>query len=394
MNIILAFMIIYVVYAIGDIISAKTKGYFSSILFCFLFYLFAFWLGLPTTFFKDSGLMSAVTPLLYVMMVNMGTSINFKDFVKQWKTIVIAFCVCVALCVFPIFIGPIFIDKMQCYVAGPILSGAIAAALIMQDAARAIGRDDLVVFATAILAIQKLVGIPLASVCLKKEAANLLAGFRGSSGVSGKDQTSSPAAAVKAKKLIPEIPQKYRTNYIIIAKIAVVAALAEYVSKVVTSGKLSSMISCLLLGIVFNGLGFLEDNAMSSAHGLAFVYSIPMLSVFSGLVSATPELILGQIVPMVVVVALGVFGMLLMSVVMGKLFKWSTPMALAVGSTALFGFPTTLILANEISDGVGETEEEKAYLRSELQPKMVVAGIVTVTLASVFFAGIVAGYMH
>ena len=61
-----------------------------------------------------------------------------------------------------------------------------------------------------------------------------------------------------------------------------------------------------------------------------------------------------------------------------------------MGASALFGFPTTYILANEIANSVGENDAEKNYLRSHLQPHMVIAGIVTVSISSVVFAGIVA----
>ena len=265
----------------------------------------------------------------------------------------------------------------------------------MQDAANAIGRDDLVIFATAILATQKLVGIPLASVCLKKEANVLLSGYRRNPSLFIVEQASSEVTSQsKRKNVISAFFGKYHTNYVIIAKLAIVAAIAEFISKVVTKGHVSSMITCLILGIIFKGFGFLEDNAMSGANGLAFIYSIPLLSVFSGLTSATPDLVLGQLFPLLVVVILGVCGMIIMSLLMSKIFRWSLSMALAVGSSALFGFPVTLILSNEIANNVGETAEEREYLKTQLQPKMVVAGIITVTLASVFFAGIVANYIR
>ena len=50
-----------------------------------------------------------------------------------------------------------------------------------------------------------------------------------------------------------------------------------------------------------------------------------------------------------------------------------------MGASALFGFPTTYILANEIANSVGENDAEKNYLRSHLQPHMVIAGIMNAT---------------
>ena len=53
-----------------------------------------------------------------------------------------------------------------------------------------------------------------------------------------------------------------------------------------------------------------------------------------------------------------------------------------MGASALFGFPTTYILANEIANSVGENDAEKNYLRSHLQPHMVIAGIVTLQVGT------------
>lgn len=396
MNILIAFMIVYVAYAIGDVLAGKTKGVFSSVLFCFFFYLIGFWTFLPKTFFADSGLTAVAVPLLYLLMVNMGTTIDCRDFIRQWKTVIIAFCVGLALCVCPVLLAPIFIDKLYAYVAGPVLSGAIPAALIMQAAAEKISRTDLAVFATVILAIQGFVGIPIASICLKREAKVLVKRFR--SGREAANAGKTKTEMVKAEKssgfqLIPKLPDKYLTNYMIIAKLSIVAVLAEFTSKVITQGKISSMITCLLLGIIFKELGFLEASSMNNAQGLAFVYSVPTLNCFVGLANSTPEMMLQQIAPMLITVVLGVIGMILVAAVLSKIFKWSVFMALAVGSSALFGFPITLILSNEIAQNVGETADEVEYIRQDIQPKMVIAGIVTVTLASVFFAGVLSNFI-
>ncbi|QUO22033.1 hypothetical protein KFE18_00020 [Clostridiaceae bacterium Marseille-Q4143] len=407
MNVITAFMLVFVVYAIGDIVSVKTKGIITSVFFCLVVYLIGFWTVIPETLFTDTGLMGALVPLLYLLMVNMGTTINIKDFVKQWKTVIIAFFTGLALCCGPVFIAPIFVDKLYGYVAGPILSGAIAAALIMQEAVSNIGRTDLVVFATLILAVQKFIGLPVATICLKSEAKQLLTKYRNRKNeINGIPDIASAIPNTTEKeisekkseskfriRIIPKMPDKYLTNYVIIAKLAAVAFVAEYVSTVITHGKVSSMITCLLLGIIFKEIGFLEPSAMNRANGIAFVYAVPMLSVFSGLTSATPEMLLDQVCPLIIVCVIATVALFACAWIFSKIFKWGFPMTVAVGSCALFGFPTTLILSNEICNAMGDNPEEIEYLNQEFQPKMVISGIVTVTLASTMFAGMVASFM-
>lgn len=144
MNSVLALAIIFIVYAVGDAISTKTKGVFSMMLFAFIFYLIGFWTFLPETFFDDSGFTAISYALVCILMVHIGTTIKLSDFKKLWKTVVIAFVICAAISFGIILVAPLFIERGYAVVGGPIVSGAIVAALIMQEAAAAIGRTKFI----------------------------------------------------------------------------------------------------------------------------------------------------------------------------------------------------------------------------------------------------------
>lgn len=67
---------------------------------------------------------------------------------------------------------------------------------------------------------------------------------------------------------------------------------------------------------------------------------------------------------------------------------------MAIGLTALYGFPGTLILSEEAAKNIGETEEEVHIIEDEILPKMIVAGFSTVTITSVFITGILAAFIY
>ena len=75
------------------------------------------------------------------------------------------------------------------------------------------------------------------------------------------------------------------------------------------------------------------------------------------------------------------------------IFNVSREMAIALGMTCTFGFPTTMILSQEIAASAGQTETEQVALENYFLPKMITAGLVTVTLVSVFFAGFAINYL-
>jgi hypothetical protein len=78
------------------------------------------------------------------------------------------------------------------------------------------------------------------------------------------------------------------------------------------------------------------------------------------------------------------------SLVVGKLLGYGIPMSIAIGLTALYGFPGTMILSQEAAKGAGETPEEVAAIEGEILPKMIVAGFSTVTITSVIVTSIIA----
>jgi len=94
------------------------------------------------------------------------------------------------------------------------------------------------------------------------------------------------------------------------------------------------------------------------------------------------------VVPLMGIIILGVSGMAILSMVLGKRLGYTKEMAFAVALTALYGFPPNYILTEEASKALGETPEEREFLMDEMLPKMLVGGFTTVTIVSVIIAGI------
>ena len=72
-----------------------------------------------------------------------------------------------------------------------------------------------------------------------------------------------------------------------------------------------------------------------------------------------------------------------------RLFRMPFTLAVSLGITCTFGFPTTMLISQEVSEAMGETEAQRKALLNFLLPKMLVAGFVTVTITSVVLAGFV-----
>ena len=67
-----AILVIAVIYAVGDVISYKTKALFSMMFVAGLLFLVGFWVGIPATLFADSKLIPVAMALIAMLMVHMG----------------------------------------------------------------------------------------------------------------------------------------------------------------------------------------------------------------------------------------------------------------------------------------------------------------------------------
>ena len=390
MTAILSAAVIFVVFAAGDMISAKTKAIVSMLLVASVVFLAGFWTNIfPSTLFADSTLLSMAGLLVTMLLVHLGTTIKLRDFGAQWRTVIISALACIAISVAVYFLGQLIVDRGFALVGAPILSGGVVATLQMTEMANNASRPELAVFATLVMCAQGFVGYPVASLCLKSEAKRLKRDIDAGS------VSLAPVNAAQAtarKKLIPALPAKYNTPNTIIAKVILVALLSTWVSSLFHDA-VNKLVWCLIFGVLLKELGFLDEDALGKANATGIVMPIITLSIFTNLASATPEMVGSMVVPLLVCVVIGTIAFSLVSILVGKLFGYSWQMSMAIGSSCLFGFPGTVIISNEVSESTGTTPEEKAYISAQIMPKMLVAGMVTVSITSVLVAGVMCKWL-
>ncbi|MBR0576452.1 hypothetical protein KCG48_08880 [Proteiniclasticum sp. BAD-10] len=391
MEAIISLTFILVVYSIGDFISVKTKSIVSMLFTCSVIFLIGFWIGVPTTLFETSKLQGIGGLLITLLLVHMGTMLNFKQLKEQWKTVVVAIAAIVGIVIALLVIGAPIIGREAAIIAAPPIAGGVIAGIQMADAARAIGNESYAVLATLLVVVQGFVGYPIASFCLKIEAKHVLKKLR--SGELASEKSSVQVAEAKPKFFKP-VAAKYASENLYLAKAAVVALLATFVSaktmELVGFNLLDKNILSLLFGILAAETGFLDREVLKEANAFGFAMVALMAVIFSNLSKATPQIVLELLSTIVLSLVIGSVGIIIFSFLAGKILKVSPYLAVAIGASALFGFPGTYIISNEVAVATGENSEEVAAIVDAIMPKMLVAGFITVSIASVVLAGILA----
>lgn len=385
---VLAAGIILGAFAIGEIVSSKTKALLSSMLVGMVLLMVGFWVGLPKDLFETSALLPTAGVCVSMSLVSMGTMIKLRDLIDQWKTFLIGFSAVILIVVFVCGVGPLIIDRVYAFTGAPIVAGGIVAQLVMQEKLTALGNEPAIVFGLLVLVTQSLVGMPVTSFILKKEAKRFLA--------AGEHKTfmekQNAAAATEKKKLFPQLGKEYQKPTILLAKTALVAALSIWLAGL-TNGTINGNLVCMIMGVIFCAVGLLEDNILERANSFGLVMILVIVFCSTSLSKATPEMIVSMLFPLLVCLGLGVLSICLGGVIVGKVLKVKPMMAIAIGMTALYGFPGTYNVTTEVAESMGETEEEVEALKAYMLPQMLSAGFATVTIASVVVVGFVANML-
>ena len=406
----LALTIVCVVFAIGDFISDKTHAIIPVLLFASVTFLILFWTGaVPTTLFTDAGLIAISNMMTGIFIVNMGTLLDFKEFVSQWKTVVLGLAIVIVGGILMFFASrPVLGNNFAVALVGPITGGWVSA-VVVNDAIKAVCYPTAVgtacSFDRALLEEMgsllgqtcqaEKVGSPLAAAFLRGEAKRLVKGYNAGTvkwtrTVFEGDEAAQ--TAVVKKKLIPPLVAKYQTPFVLLGKACLVSLLSFWISNL-TGGAVHRYVVCLIMGVVAQEIGFLEHDVMkkSNCYGIGLV--ICMVSILVFLTAVTPQDVLSLLPVVLGAFVIGLLSMFVIAAVVGKIFKFSWQMACGIACSCLFGFPGTFVVSSEVSKQIGTTDDERQMLLDNIMPKMLVAGFVCLTITSVVITGVFVNYL-
>ena len=382
---VVALLVLAVAYYIGEFIGNKTKAWVPSVFVTAVLILIGYWTFFPYDIVELAGLGPPLGGTIVIMLclTHMGTIISIKQLLQQWKVILIAIAGIAGMVALVWFIAGMFVDREYIIAGLPPLTGGIVAAIMMQEAAAELGMMTAATLAIAMYSVQGFVGYPITAIFLKMEGKKLLEEFKSGDFSEIKEEVIVEDE-VPPWRVVPKIPSNYNTTALILAKMMVSAWIAQQISKFTG---INSAVLALFVGIVLTEVGFLDKDSLNLAKSYGFLMFTLMIFVFAGLKDSTPEILMAAIGPMAIIIILGVIGLCIGSIIVGKILGLSWNMACAVSLTALYGFPPNYILTMESIKALVQTEEEEQYLTDRMLPQMIVGGFVTVTITSVIVAG-------
>jgi hypothetical protein len=393
-NPVLAFAVVMAVWTASDLVAKRTRSLLSSLFVASVIFLVGFLTDVfPDDLLTSSSLLALGGVVVGFIIVHLGTLISLDDFRKQWRTFLVGVATVVGIGAALLVAALLFGERapggydgvasaLDFVIAGTgALSGGTISVLIVQEAALGYGLTAVAIFPVLIAALQGLVGFPLTSLILRREARRLSAAYRaGDLAPAPEPQTEADAGT--------RLPPALRTTAGTLLVIGVVVLVAIGLDTV-TDGVLNTFVVALVLGITLRATGVLKPSALAGIDALGLMMISILILVFAPLAGVSPADVTALALPLLLAFTFGLLGIALVAALVGKLLGYSVPMSVAIGLTSLYGFPGTLILSQEAARGAGETPEEVAAIEADILPKMIVAGFSTVTITSVVVTSII-----
>lgn len=379
-----SFMIVLIVFALGDIVGKITKGKLSGMMVVMLLFLVGFLTKLFPADIIDQGGLTALSKLAIAMVLfNMGTTLNVKQLIEEWRTVLMAALCMLASCLVMLLVSPIIgFDTML--VGMPVINGAAMATSLMASAAAEKGLATAAALCAVIYSVQKFVGAPIASAMGIRYGKKLLKAYRENPAQFKKQETGNGASAKVS------FADKHKEWYSANVMMALVAA-GSWVAHIL--GDLTPInysIWALLLGVVCAASGLVPTKPLQKSNS----YGLMMVAVFGSIIPSLAKVSLRDLGTMafqtIVLFAAALIGVALVGWVLPT---WKLvgdkDLAVGIGVEQFLGFPSNVVICREVGDAVGETPEEKAFIEDTLNVPYVVGGITVITVLSTMLAGFV-----
>lgn len=379
-----SFMIVLIVFALGDIVGKVTKGKLSGMMVVMLLFLVGFLTKLFPADIIDQGGLTALSKLAIAMVLfNMGTTLNVQQLIREWKTVLMAALCMLASCIVMLLVSPV-IGFDTVLVGMPVINGAAMATSLMASAAAEKGLATAAALCAVIYSVQKFVGAPIASAMGIRYGKKLLKAYR-ENPAQFKKQGNQNSGSAKVS-----FADKHKEWYSANVMMAIVAAGSWIAHILGDLTPINYSIWALLLGVACAASGLVPTKPLQKSNS----YGLMMVAVFGSIIPSLAKVSLSDLGTMafqtIVLFVAALIGVVLVGWILPT---WKLvgdkDLAVGIGVEQFLGFPSNVVICREVGDAVGETPEEKAFIEDTLNVPYVVGGITVITVLSTLLAGFV-----
>lgn len=359
-------LIVAGLFVLGEIISRKLKAIIPAVLVSGILFMALLWSGIVPQDLVARSKLDVLMPVgMMFVILSMGCNTSLKEMIANWRVVLLAavsyiFELCMILLVMSLIYG-----RNMAVAAFP---GSSAAALIIQEQARALGYNDCIILSVLLLFMNGMVACPIVGQLIKKEAGRIL-----KEGIPAMEERPSAVGAKLNGK------GGEGSTYVSFLKFYAGAWICQRLSGLLG---MSPYVFCLVLGVVFAELGFFRRDEFDRTKSGGFLFFIMMAMILNGFSASTPQMLLDVLLPIITVLCTAVVSLTVASLVMGRLLGFSPWLSVALGFNIMVGFPVNLMLSQDMIGYLTDDKEQQAYLLEKIGNRMVLAGFTSTTFLS------------
>ncbi len=379
------------IFAVGEVLSKFTKYKIPTLVIAmFAFIIFGGQFGIIP---EDTVAVTGFCDITYTwglpfLIASFGTSITLKGIKSEGRTCVIALCT-VALIVGIGALAGCTIINMESALFGTVeVAGGGQAAMIFIKFAQEHENARLIALVLCVMNMQIILGYPLCNYGIRKSML-----LRVKNGKVPELAVSAEESSEK-KPLIP-VPDFLRNNFFYV--MFVLGVICFVSGKIGDLVGLSPYIFYIIFGFVFAELGLLEHNCLVKVGCMSVLLDIVYLSLMADFVTMK----LGDVgviaVEFFVVMLAGLLGCILTGLLMSKVYKLDFYEVLALSIACMVGYPVTLNISAEALAAVRQesemSDETAERLKAYYEPKVVISGVVSISLVTGILAGVIISFL-
>lgn len=387
-NMLFYFSFVVLVFAVGDVLGTLTKAKVSSVFVVLSIFLFGFMFGwIPKDVINRAGLSEVASMAAPILIFHMGSMINLKQLIREWRTVVTAMISMVVVMLGCFLLIPI-IGKETAIVAIPVLNGGIVSTQIMSAQATELGLASVAAFAAIMYAVKKFAGAVPASRTGVLEAREVLEQYRaGTYEAAQKDEEKDTS-----RKGLYTKYEKYYSDFVCLFLVVMFAWFAISMGK--TFPKINYSLWALGLGTITTYFDLVPARILEKSKSSGFFSMLVYVTIIPSLgkVSVDDLMSLGMNVVIILAVTIALL-YIAFKVLPGWKLLNSKHLAFGVSLAQYLGFPATFLVAQEVSKAVSDDPIEQQIVLDRIMPSYVVAGMTTVTVLSIIVAGIFVNFL-
>ncbi|MGN0659062.1 MAG: hypothetical protein ACI4LA_05595 [Emergencia sp.] len=346
---------------------------------------------LPEDMFTTSGF----APMIYsfglpFVLAGFGTTMSVSSLKSEGKTVATALIAVGTILVLGLIAGFLFMDKQTAiYGAVEVAGGGQAGLIFLTHLQETGGSEKLIALMLCLMNMQSLFGFPLSIVSMRKSMRLRI------------QRNDIPKlAAVSAaegteKKTLFRIPAELKNNfYYVFLMLGIICFLSAKLYALTT---LSAYLWYILLGFLFAELGLLEHNCLAKSGMQNMLFSIMFVVVCSAFLTLNLGDVGAVAMNFTVLIAFGIIGCVISGFIVSKIFKVDFFEGFSISIGCMVGYPISQKVTEEALNAVRadcEISDETAQcLHSYYEPKIIISGIVSISLITGLLAGLIVSFL-